>query len=191
MADTYECFKLAVSDCVATVTLARPPVNAQNRRFREEIITIFDALSDRKDVRAVVLTGEGKTFSAGADLKERPSLEEAGAYPQHNRIVRGSFDVVMECEKPVIAAINGAAIGAGCVLALCCDILIASEQGFLSMTEVDVGLAGGVSHVRRFFRESDARLLIYTARRIAGPELLRMGVVSACVAADALLPTAQ
>jgi enoyl-CoA hydratase len=59
------------------------------------------------------------------------------------------------------------------------------------MTEVDVGLAGGVSHVRRFFRESDARLMIYTARRIAGPELLRMGVVSACVAADQLLPTAH
>jgi enoyl-CoA hydratase len=69
--------------------------------------------------------------------------------------------------------------------------LIASEQGFLAMTEVDVGLAGGVSHVRRFFRESDARLLIYTARRVAGPELLRMGVVSACVAADMLLPTAH
>ena len=63
---------MTVADYVATVTLARPPVNAQNRRFREEIIAIFDALSDRADVRAVVLTGEGKTFSAGADLKERP-----------------------------------------------------------------------------------------------------------------------
>ena len=59
------------------------------------------------------------------------------------------------------------------------------------MTEVDVGLAGGVSHVRRFFREFDARLLIYTARRMSGPELYRMGVVSACVTADALLATAQ
>ncbi len=191
MSDTYECFKLAVADHIATVTLARPPVNAQNRRFREEIIAIFDTLSDRADVRAVVLTGEGKTFSAGADLKERPTVGEAGAYPRHNRLVRESFNAVIECEKPVIAAINGAAIGAGCVLALCCDILVASEQGFLAMTEVDVGLAGGVSHVRRFFRESDARLLIYTARRIAGPELLRMGVVSACVAADQLLPTAH
>jgi enoyl-CoA hydratase len=77
------------------------------------------------------------------------------------------------------------------VLALCCDILVASEAGYLAMTEVDVGLAGGVSHVRRFFRESDARLLIYTARRMSGPELYRMGVVSACVPAGALLETAQ
>src|SRR6187551_3264546 len=58
MAESYECFKVDVADFVATVRLARPPVNAQNRRFREEIITIFDALSDRSDVRAVVLTGE-------------------------------------------------------------------------------------------------------------------------------------
>src|SRR5215468_3814301 len=99
MTETYECFKVEVADHVATVTLARPPVNAQNRKFREEIIAIFDTLSDRADVRAVVLTGEGKIFSAGADLKDRPALEEAGAYPRHNRIVRESFNVVMECEK--------------------------------------------------------------------------------------------
>jgi len=190
VAETYECFKVSVAEHVATVMLARPPVNAQNRKFREEIIAIFDEINDRKDVRAVVLTGEGKTFSAGADLKDRQGLSEAGAYPRHNRLVRASFDVVMECEKPVIAAINGAAIGAGCVLALCCDILVASENAFLSMTEVDVGLAGGVAHVRRFFSESDARLMIYTARRITGPELLRMRVVSACVPQEALLDTA-
>lgn len=192
MTESYECLTLDVADFVATVTLARPPVNAQNRRFREEIIAVFDTLNDRTDVRAVVLTGAGKTFSAGADLKERPGLsDDVGAYPRHNRIVRESFNAVMECEKPVIAAINGAAIGAGCVLALCCDILVAAENAYLAMTEVDVGLAGGVSHVRRFFGESDARLLIYTARRISGAELYRMGVVSACVPADALLATAQ
>jgi enoyl-CoA hydratase/carnithine racemase len=190
-AQAFECYGVEVSDGVATVTMRRPPVNAQNRQFREETIAIFDTLSDRADVRAVVLTGDGKTFSAGADLKERPGLaEEAGAYPRHNRIVREAFNAVMECEKPVIAAINGPAIGAGCVMALCCDILLAAEEGYLSMTEVNVGLAGGVRHVRRFFGESDARLMIYTARRITGPELLRMGVVSACVPSAELLPTA-
>jgi enoyl-CoA hydratase len=191
MTDSYECFKIDVADFVATVTLDRAPVNAQNRRFREEIVAIFDSLNDREDVRAVVLTGAGKAFSAGADLKERPALsQEAGAYPRHNRLVRASFEAVMECRKPVIAAVNGAAIGAGCVLALCCDILIAAEDAFFAMTEVDVGLAGGVCHVRRFFRESDARLMIYTARRIHGPELYRMGVVSACVPGAALRETA-
>ncbi len=72
MTESYQCFKVNVADFVATVHLARPPVNAQNRIFREKIISIFDALSDHAEVRTVVLTGEGKTFSAGADLKERP-----------------------------------------------------------------------------------------------------------------------
>jgi enoyl-CoA hydratase len=191
MQSTWEYFDVAVEDFVAVVTMKRPPVNAQNSLFREEMTAIFDMLSDRADVRAVILTGAGKTFSAGADLKERPGLaDNPGAYPRHNRIVREAFNAVMECEKPVIAAINGPAIGAGCVLALCCDILLAADEAYLAMTEVNVGLAGGVRHVRRFFQESDARLMIYTARRIMGPDLLRMGVVSASVPLEALLPTA-
>jgi len=105
--------------------------------------------------------------------------------------VRASFDCLLECPKPIIAAVNGAAIGAGCVTALCCDIIVASEKGFLQMTEVTVGLAGGVAHVRRHFGESDARLLIMTARRIYGPDLLRMNVASACTAPEELLPTAM
>ncbi len=168
-----ECFSVDLADHIATVTIRRPPVNAQNRQFRDEIIRIFDTLHDTAEVRAIILTGAGKTFSAGADLKERPGLSgQAGAYPRHNRLVRAAFDCVMECEKPVIAAVNGAAIGAGCVLALSADILVASESAFLSMTEVDVGLAGGVRHVLRHFGQSDARLMIMTARRITGPAVV-------------------
>lgn len=69
----YETLSLTVADFVATVTITRPPVNAQNNRFREEIAEVIDALGDRTDVRAIVLTGEGKAFSAGADLSERPT----------------------------------------------------------------------------------------------------------------------
>jgi enoyl-CoA hydratase len=192
MSEAYETLRLEVADFVATVTLDRPPVNAQNRAMREEIVRVFDELHDRDDVRAVVLTGAGKAFSAGADLKERPNIAgNPGAYPRHNRLTRAVFDSVMECGKPVIAAVNGLAIGAGCVLALCADIILAAEDAYLSMTEVDVGLAGGVKHVRRHFGESDARLMIYTARRITGPELLRTNVASACLPRDQLLAAAQ
>jgi enoyl-CoA hydratase len=188
----YETLKLEVADFVATVTLDRPPVNAMNRAMREEIVRVFDELHDRPDVRAVVLTAAGKAFCAGADLKERPNIAgEHGAYPRHNRATRATFDSVMECGKPVIAAVNGLAIGAGCVLALCADILLVAEESYLSMTEVDVGLAGGVKHVRRHFGESDARLMIYTARRISGPELLRMNVASICLPREALLDEAR
>ncbi|MBL6456103.1 enoyl-CoA hydratase/isomerase family protein [Belnapia sp. T6] len=192
MSETFETLTLEVADHVATVTLNRPPVNAQNAAFREEIVRVFDMLHDREDVRAVVLTGAGKAFSAGADLKERPNIAGiAGAYPAHNRRVRASFDCIMECGKPVIAAVNGAAIGAGCVLALSCDIILVAEEAYLSMTEVDVGLAGGVRHVLRHFGQSDARLMIYTARRMTGPELLRMNVASLCLPRAELLAAAQ
>lgn len=175
---------------VATVTIDRPPVNAQNSRFREDLTRVFDMLHDETSVRAIVLTGAGKAFSAGADLKDRPDPANRGAFARHNRNVRSSFEAVTECEKPVICALNGAAIGAGLVLALSCDIIVASENAWVAMTEVDWGLAGGVKHIRRFFGESDARLLMYTARRISGAELLRMNVVSACVPPETLMDTA-
>jgi enoyl-CoA hydratase len=185
-----ETLKVDVTDYIAVVTIRRPPVNAQNNTLRAEMQTVFDALGDRTDVRAIVLTGDGKAFSAGADLSERPT-QDPGHYTAHNRRVRASFDCILECPKPVIAAVNGAAIGAGCVTALCCDIIVVSETGFLAMTEVMVGLAGGVAHVRRHFGESDARLMIMTARRFYGPDLFRMNVASACTAPEDLLPTAM
>lgn len=185
-----ETLYLDIQDYIATITINRPPVNAQSNQFREELIQVIDQLGDRNDVRAIIITGEGKAFSAGADLSERPT-QDPGNYTAHNRRVRASFDCLLECQKPIIAAVNGAAIGAGCVTALCCDIIVASEKGFLQMTEVNVGLAGGVAHVRRHFSESNARLLIYTARRFYGEELLRMNVVSACTSPEDLLPTAR
>ncbi len=188
---TYETLKLEVADFVATVTLDRPPVNAMNRAMRQEIVQAFDELHDREDVRAVVLTGAGKAFCAGADLKERPNISGPGAYPAHNRLTRATFDSLMECGKPVIAAVNGLGIGAGCVLAFCADIILVAEDAYLSMTEVDVGLAGGVRHVRRHLGESNARLMIYTARRMTGPELLRTNAASLCLPRAELLAAAQ
>ncbi|SFK18707.1 enoyl-CoA hydratase/isomerase family protein [Falsiroseomonas stagni] len=192
MSTPYETLTLEVADYVATVTLNRPPVNAMNLAMRQEIVRAFDELHDRDDVRAVVLTANGKAFCAGADLKERPNIAgEPGAYPRHNRLTRAVFDSVMECGKPVIAAVNGLGIGAGCVLALCADIILVAEESYLAMTEVDVGLAGGVRHVLRHLGQSDARLMIYTARRFTGPDLLRMGAASLCLPRDALLAEAQ
>ena len=185
-------FRVEVSDYVATITITAPPVNAQDRRFREELIHIFEVVGASDEVRAIILTGEGRTFSAGADLSKRDEIEaEPGGYARHNRLVRAAFDSVMECPKPVIAALNGAAVGAGCVLALACDILLVAEEAFLSMTEVDFGLAGGARYVLRAFSPSDARLMIYTARRITGPELVRMNVASICTPRDRLLAEAR
>jgi enoyl-CoA hydratase len=138
-----ENLKLEVADLVATVTLDRPPVNALGRAIREEMICVFDAPHDREDVRAVVLTGSGTIFCAGADIKERSLMTgEPGEHGKLNRLVREVFYSVMECSKPVIAAVNGPALGAGFVLTLCCDILLAADGAIFAMPEVDAGLGG-------------------------------------------------
>lgn len=184
--------QLTVNERIALVTLNRPPVNAQNAELRSELTQVFDELSDREDVSVVVLTGSGKTFSAGADIRERPNLGTApGAYGRHNRLVRESYYAVVECSKPVIAAINGPAMGAGFGLVMASDIWVASEDCFVSMPEINVGLAGGVTFLQEVFGRSRARRMFYTGMKVTGQELYRLGLVEACLPADQLMPFAM
>jgi len=187
-----ETMKLEVADHIATVTIDRPPVNAQNGQFRREILALFDELSVRDDVRVVILTGEGSIFSAGADIKERGSLVASpGEYLGHNRITRESFFAMTDCSKPVIAAINGACIGAGYALAASCDILIASEDAWVQMPELDRGLAGGAKFLSMHFTRSRSRLLFFTGRKISAAEMYRIGAIDEVTAPDELMPMAR
>jgi len=187
-----EYFEVDVRDGIATVTFERPPVNAQNRQSREELTWIFDSLSDRPDVRVVVFTARGKVFSAGADIKERVGMvKEPGDYLRHNRLTRESFYAITDCSKPVIAAVNGAALGAGFGWMLSCDILLAADDAYFSMPEIDVGLAGGAKILRRHFSQSKASTLFFTGRRISAGDLYRLGVLEACVPRSQLLETAH
>jgi enoyl-CoA hydratase len=189
---TYETLRIDVADYVATVTLSRPPVNAQNRKSREELIHAFDTLSDRDDVRAIILASDLKVFSAGADVKERVGLvQQPGDYVRHNRITREYFYAVSDCAKPVIAAVNGAAFGAGFVLALACDIVIASDNAYFVMPELDVGLAGGSGFLMQHFSRSMARYMYFTSRRIPAAELHRLGVITNVLPPDQLMDEAR
>lgn len=180
---------LAVDAGVALVTLNRPPVNAQNAEMREEITRLFDLLSDRPDVACIVLTGAGKVFSAGADIRERPNLADTpGAYGAHNRRVREAYNAVVECSKPIIAAVNGAALGAGFGLVMASDIWVAAEEAYVSTPEINVGLAGGVTFLQKFFSRSRARRMFYTGMNVSAKELYRLGLVEACLPADQLMP---
>lgn len=180
----FETLVVSRDDGVLTIRMNRPPVNAQNLRMREELIEVFDHASADDDVRAVILTGEGTIFSAGADIKERGDLVAAPhAYLAHNRVTRESFYSPADCEKPVIAAINGAAIGAGYALAAMSDILIASEDAWVQMPEIDRGLLGGVQFLKQHFSRSRSRLLFFTGRKIDARELYRIGVVDVVVPA--------
>ena len=182
----------AVDDFVATVSMNRPPVNAISKELLDELTWVFDSFSDRDDVRAAVLTGEGKIFCAGADIKNRAArVMGPGDGWQHSRRARETFHSIVECQVPVVAAINGPALGAGLAIAASCDILIASERGNLGLPEINVGLLGGGRHAMRLFGHSKARMMMFTGQRLSGPELLRLGVIEACVPPDELMSTAR
>jgi len=184
-------FRVSLADFVAVVTMDNPPVNAQARVFHEEAMRVFDTLSDLDDCRAIVLTGAGKCFSAGADIKGRAGkTPEAGDLWQHNRRARECYHSITECRKPVIAAINGAALGAGLAVAAACDILVAAEEASLGLPEIDVGLLGGGRHAMRLFGHSRVRRMMFTGMRVSGAEMYRLGVVEACVPQAALMDTA-
>ena len=176
-----ELIKTEVADYIAVVTMDHPPVNAQNAAFNLEMAWTFDMLSDRRDVRVVVLTGAGKVFSAGADLKARPDRAKPGERWQHNRRARESYHAVRECTKPVIAAINGPALGAGLAVAASCDILLAAQEASMGLPEIDVGLLGGGKHTQRLFGHSTRRRMMLTGYRVPGAELYRLGIVEACM----------
>jgi len=183
--------KLDVKDYVGTVTLDRPPVNALNNALREELIATFDAVSDRDDIRVAILTGAGKNFCAGADLKDRPNVGEPGAYGRHNRVTRETTNAIRECQKPVIAAVNGAALGAGLGLMAACDILLASENAVFGMPEINVGLAGGATTLRTLFGRSRMRRMLFTGHRVPAAELYRVGIIECCAPRERLMDEAM
>ena len=181
---------LEVKDHVAVVTLNRPPVNAVNAELRDRLTGIFDAATDRDDIRCLVLTAQGRIFCAGADLKDRPDVSQPGAYWRHNRGVRETGNAIKECTKPVIAAVNGAALGAGMGLCAACDIMMASENAVFGMPEIDVGLAGGAAMLTELFGKSFVRRMMFTGDRLPASELHRLGVIDSVWPAEELVPQA-
>jgi enoyl-CoA hydratase len=182
---------LEVSDHIAVVRLDKPPVNALDRATRRRLIEIFDEVSERSDVRVAVLTGTGKFFCSGADLKDRPDADKAGDFLDHNRWTRETGNAIRECAKPVIAAVNGPALGAGFGLMASCDIFLASEDATFAMPEINVGLAGGVSMLRTMVGRSFTRRMFFTGMKVSAAELYRRGVIDEVVPTEQLMPLAM
>jgi enoyl-CoA hydratase len=176
---------------VAVVTLDRPPVNALDRATREAFVALFEELNERDDVRAIVLTARGRVFCAGADIREKQALgAQPGELMRADRVTRDAFFVLLDIAKPVIAAVQGGALGAGFVLAACCDLILASEEAFFAMPEIDVGQGGGASFLQRILPPAKLRRMMLTGERVPAVELHRLGAVEAVLPADRLLPEA-
>jgi enoyl-CoA hydratase/carnithine racemase len=188
---TYETILYAVDAQVATITLNRPEVhNAQNDTLRRELYQVFGALATDDDVKVVVITGAGeRAFSAGADIRE--FVEPASPTQLRERRKRIDYRSMMDrCSQPIIAAINGFALGGGLELALACDIRIAAENATLGLTEINLAIipgGGGTQRLPRLIGRGKALEMILTGARISASEALQVGIVERVVpAGDAL-----
>jgi enoyl-CoA hydratase len=181
---------------VATVTLNRPAVlNALNLRMLEELDATFAGLDADDALRAVIVTGAGsKAFAAGADIAELNALASARAGESQARRGQALTAAIERLRVPVIAAVNGFALGGGCEIAMACDIRIASESARFGQPEVNLGILpgyGGTQRLTRLVGEGWAMFLCLTGEMIDAAEALRIGLVQKVMPAEGLLAEAQ
>ena len=174
---------------VAVVRLARPPVNAVNRAMMGELHTCFGALSEDREVAAVVLSAQGeRAFCGGIDLEEISSVElpsDPRAVLDPLREWRRAQRSIHECLVPVIGAVERPAVGAGFGLVGVCDLVIAGEDATFGLTEINVGVLGGASKALRLLGPSKARRMLYLGELLPAHELYRLGGLEEVVAPGA------
>ena len=193
---TYEALLYSVTDAVGTITLNRPEaLNSTHDTLYRELGGLIRDIAADPAVGAVVLTGAGRGFCAGADVKsmkaDAPMLERRA---RHRWILRDILRPLIALEKPVIAAVNGAAVGAGFNIALACDIIIASEKAMFSQIFTKLALVpdlGGLYLLTRVVGLNKAKELCFTAKKISAAEGAELGFVNHVVPHDDLMPRAQ
>lgn len=185
--------RVELDDGVATIVVDRPPLNALNNALRIELGSAIGSLVDDDGVRAVVVTGGPKAFAAGADLKELVSMgyEQISGW---NRALQRVFTEVAALPVPVIAAVNGFALGGGMELALAADFRILGQGAIMALPEIQLGIvpgAGGIQRLRRLVGISTAKQLLMSGRRIAADEALSIGLAEYVVPDGEVLERAQ
>lgn len=189
----YTILKPNYHEGIAMVTISRPEaMNALNSKFFEEMDHFLSSLKENKDVKVLILTGEGKAFVAGADISEMVEMngEQGVAFSKKGQ---ATFAAIEALEMPVIAAVNGFALGGGCELAMACDFRIASTYAKFGQPEVNLGLIPGYAGTQRLARLvglADALFLLYTADMIPAAEALRLGLVQKVVEPESLISEA-
>lgn len=187
---TYEILKVEITDGIALVTISRPQaLNALNTRFFNEMDSVVASINKNPEVKVMVITGEGKAFVAGADIAEMVNKnQEEGS--EFSRLGQNTFAGLEKMEIPIIAAINGFALGGGLELTLGCDIRIASTKAKFGQPEVNLGLMPGYAATQRLPRLiglGNALYLLTSAEMIGAEEALRMGLVQKVVEPELLM----
>ena len=176
------------SGSIVSVILDRPPGNALTLALYRRIIEVFRDIGT-SDANCAVLTARGTAFCTGVDLEELIALS-AEEDPVRSSIVRETFRTVRACSIPVVAAINGPALGAGAMLASATDIRIASETATFGVPEIDIGRCGGGAHLGPLVPRGLLRRMSFTGEPISAGEAQRCGLVDQLVAPSDLLPAA-
>ncbi|WP_092471557.1 enoyl-CoA hydratase-related protein [Desulfotruncus arcticus] len=184
----FENIKLTRDGHIAVMAFNRPEaMNAISTQTAREILAALEELEQDDEVFAAVFTAEGdRAFCVGADLKERKTMTREEMKKQRALFVK-AFTAVAEFSKPIIAAVNGFALGGGCEFALCCDFIIASEQAAFGLPEVGLAIipgGGGTQLMPRVIGRNKAKELIYTGRRISARDAYEIGLVNHVVPAD-------
>ena len=176
---------------IAIMTISSPAtLNALNSTVLGEINDLIDNI-DLAKTRVLIITGEGKSFVAGADIAQMSNLNEAEGY-EFGKFGAMVFKKIEDLDIPVIAAVNGFALGGGCELAMACDIRVASSKASFGQPEVNLGIIPGFSGTYRLSKlvgQGIAKELIYTGDRIKADEALRIGLVNKVVEPEALMDT--
>ncbi len=191
----YQTLIFSTHDRLAILTINRPDkLNSLNAQCKQELREVFTSLKTNTEVDVIILTGAGeKSFVAGTDIGELTSLnaETGKEFASGGQEV---FDLIQHLGKPVIAAVNGFALGGGCELALACHIRIASENAKFGQPEVNLGIIpgyGGTQRLTRLIGPGRSAEMILTGNQIDAQEALRIGLVNKVVPQAELLPAAE
>ena len=182
-----------VVEHVATITLNRPKVNALNAEIQDELKRLADLIAADPEIAAVVLSGGEKVFAAGADIVEMEKLSHAEMVLRSGRL-QASFAAIAELPQPVVAAVNGYALGGGCELAMTADVRIVGESTKFGQPEIKLGIipgAGGTQRLSRLVGPSKAKDIIFSGRLVEATEALRIGLADEIVADDQVQRRAQ
>jgi enoyl-CoA hydratase len=181
----------SISEGVAEVVVDNPPVNALTVAGWYELADIVRRLGADPEVRALILTAEGRGFNAGVDIKEIQAAEGYGALVGANRGCYAAFAAVYDCEVPVIAAVHGYCLGGGIGLVGNADIIVASDDATFGLPEVDRGALGAATHLARLVPQHKMRAMMYLATVATAQELHHYGSVLAVVPRDQLRAKAR
>lgn len=190
----YENIKYEVKENIAYVTINRPKaLNALNCDVLDELTAAFTEFEKDENAKVAIVTGEGKAFVAGADISQMCGLNAAEGRAM---MIKGHnlMNYMENIEKPIIAAVNGFALGGGCELSMACDIRIASEKAKFGQPEVGLGIIpgfGGTQRLPRLVGKGMAKYLIMTAEMINAQEAYRIGLVEKVVAPEELMTKAE